>query len=177
MQFSKIITLAALLGMAEAIKIKDNSDPLGRNVDRTTWQDMKISGYNGADEDEIMDNIFGRYSKEGRTTSGHKTGQKLLMKDDAKLAAGTILEAAHKLAPKDVPGYLDANFEKAWNYFDQNHEGWIRYEETHTFQRHLQGALNKFTGAPGSIGDLSSGGSAYPLPYPPNAEKVPVGSV
>ena len=44
-----------------------------------------------------MDSVFSHYSKEGRTPSGHKTGQKLLMKDDAKLAAGTILEAAHKL--------------------------------------------------------------------------------
>ena len=94
---------------------------------------MHISGYHGADEDEIMDNIFSRFSKEGRTPSGHKTGQKLLMKDEAKLAAGTVLEAAHKLKPAEVPGWLDANFEKAWDHFDQNHEGWIRYEETHTF--------------------------------------------
>ena len=133
---------------------------------------MKISGYNGADEDEIMDNVFSRFSKEARTPSGHKTGQKLLMKDDAKLAAGTILEAAHKLKPKDVPGYLDANFESAWNFFDQNHEGWIRYEETHTFQRHLQGKLNKFSGAPGSIGDLSSGGPAHVLASGMDAVKV-----
>ena len=55
------------------------------------------------------------------------------MKDDAKLAAGTVLEAAHKLKPEEVPGFLDAHFENTWNHFDQNHEGWIRYEETHTF--------------------------------------------
>ena len=36
------------------------------------------------------------------------------MKDDAKLAAGTALEASHKLNPREVPGYLDANFENAW---------------------------------------------------------------
>ena len=100
---------------------------------------MHISGYNGADEDEIMDNIFSRFSKEGRTTSGHKTGQKLLMKDDAKIASGMILEAAHKLTPVQVPGYLDQHFEDSWDHFDQNHEGWIRYEETHTYQRYLQG--------------------------------------
>ena len=55
------------------------------------------------------------------------------MKDEAKIAAGTILEAAHKLKPAEVPGWLDANFEKSWDHFDQNHEGWIRYEETNTF--------------------------------------------
>ena len=138
---------------------------------------MAPSGYNGADEDEILDNIYSRFSKEGRTPSGHKTGQKLLMKDDAKMAGGMALEASHKLTPKDVPSYLDANFETAWNHFDQNHEGWVRYEETHTFQRFLNGNLNKFAAAPGSIGDLNSGGTNYVLPYPADSEAVPVGSV
>ena len=40
------------------------------------------------------------------------------MKDDAKIAAGTILEAAHKLKPEDVPSYLDQNFDNAWDHFD-----------------------------------------------------------
>ena len=87
---------------------------------------MHISGFNGADEDEIMDNIYSRYSKEGLTSSGHQTGYKLLMKDDAKIAAGTVLEAAHFLPPSVVPSWLDANFEGAWEHYDQNHEGWIR---------------------------------------------------
>ena len=39
------------------------------------------------------------------------------------------------------------------------------------------GSLNKFAMAPGSIGDLSSGGVAYPLPYPAGSEAVPVGAV
>ena len=135
----------ALLGLVGAVKINkgyDASDPLGKNEAKDQHGEMHLSGYNGADEDEIMDNVFARYSKEGRTPSGHKTGQKLLMKDEAKLAAGTILEAAHKLKPAEVPGWLDTNFEKAWSHFDQNHEGWIRYEETHTFQRYLMGSLN-----------------------------------
>ena len=80
----KFITLAALAG---AIKLRDDSDPMGRNVDTWLHTDQYISGYNGADEDEIMDNIFSKFSKEGLTPSGHKTGQKLLMKDEAKLAA------------------------------------------------------------------------------------------
>ena len=138
---------------------------------------MHISGYNGADEDEIMDNVFSRDAREGLTPAGHKTGQQLLMKDDAKLAAGTILEAAHKLSPAAVPAYLDANFDPSWGHFDQNHEGWIRYEETHTFQRHLMGQLNTFAGARGSITDLSSGGPKYPLTYALGSDAVPVSHV
>ena len=65
-------TYLALLGVAMAIK--DDSDKDGKNVGTDTWKDMHISGYNGADEDEIMDNIFSRFSREGQTPSGHKTG-------------------------------------------------------------------------------------------------------
>ncbi len=70
-------TILALLGLTGAINLKrgyDNSDPLGRNVAPNQHGEMHLSGYNGADEDEIMDNVFSRYSKEGRTPSGHKTG-------------------------------------------------------------------------------------------------------
>ena len=123
----KFIAMAVL---AAAVRLEDDSDPQGRNVDTWTHQDQYLSGYNGADEDEIMDNIFSKFSKEGITPSGHKTGQKLLMKDEAKLAAGMILESAHKLEPAQVPAFLDERFEDAWNHYDQNHEGWIRYEET-----------------------------------------------
>ena len=37
--YSKIIALAAILGNVSAVQIRamDNSDPLGRNVDKTTW--------------------------------------------------------------------------------------------------------------------------------------------
>ena len=108
----------------------------------------------------------------------------MLMKDNAKLAAGTILEAAHKLTPAEVPAFLAANFESSWGHYDQNHEGWIRYEETHTFQRHLMASLNKFKDAPGSIMDLASGGATYKLqsktinePYGNDQETTPVGAV
>jgi hypothetical protein len=177
MQISKIIAITALLGYSSAIRLADDSDANGKNFDGAqTYADMTLSGHNGADEDEIMDNIYSRFSKEGRTPSGHKTGQKLLMKDDGKIAAGMTLEAAHKLTPAEVPAYLESNFETAWNHFDQNHEGWIRYEETHVFQRFLNGNLNKLALAPGSIGDLSSGGDKY-VTLPAGHDATPVGSV
>jgi len=52
---------------------------------------------------------------------------------------------------------MKANFEKAWNRFDINADGFIRAEETHTFMRSLMGKLNKFALAPGSLSDI--GGS------------------
>ena len=37
MNLTKIIALGALLGFTEGIRLHDDSDPLGRNVDGTVW--------------------------------------------------------------------------------------------------------------------------------------------
>merc|ERR1712178_308947 len=135
MKFINLFVIAALFTVTEvsAIKIKD---------------------FNGADEDEIMDKVFSKYSIEGKDHTGVKNGQKILMKSTAPKAAGVILEATHKLKGAQVPGYMKANFEKAWNRFDINADGFIRAEETHTFMRSLMGKLNKFALAPGSLSDI-----------------------
>ena len=131
---------------------------------------MHLSGYNGADEDEIMDKVFSKYSVEGRDHNDVKNGSKILMKTTAPKAAGVSLEATHKLKGSQVPGYLKANFEKAWSRFDINADGFIRAEETHTFMRSLMGKLNKFALAPGSLSDIggaaTSFAAAVPAPAP-----------
>ena len=128
-----------------------------------TKADFRVSGYNGADEDEIMDKVIKEYSVNARDSTNNKTGQKMLSKEKARRAAEVILEATHKLKENDVEPWVQKNFENSWNHFDQNHEGYLRYEETHTFMRHLMGHLNKFSVAPGSITDITSGGKAYKL--------------
>jgi len=95
----------------------------------------------------------------------------LLSKKKARRSAEVILEGTHKLN-KDVPEWLAKNFNKAWKHYDQNDEGWLRYEECHTFMRYLMGPLNKLTMAPGSIADLETGGKKYKLN--PKAEKTAV---
>ena len=37
--------------------------------------------------------------------------------------------------------------------------------------------MNKFAAAPGSLGDLTSGGANYPLPFPAGSEATAVGAV
>lgn len=148
MHFSKILVVAALFGLAtydnqvNAIKISS---------------EISLEDFNGADEDEIMDKVFSKYSTEGKDHNGVKNGVKILMKSTAPKACGVILEATHKLAGKQVPGYMKANFEKAWEKFDINQDGFIKAEETHTFMRSLMGKLNKFALAPGSLSDIGTG--------------------
>lgn len=101
----------------------------------------------------------------------------MLSKKQGRRAAEVLLEACHKLKRAEVPSFVQKNFEDVWQHYDQNNEGWLRYEETFQFVRHLFGQLNKFAGAPGSISDVESGGSAYPLVYPLDAERTKVGKV
>lgn len=99
----------------------------------------------------------------------------MLNKQNARRAGEVALEATHKLPYDKVPNWINLHFEDAWNHFDQNHEGWIRYEECHTFLRYLFGTLNKFNVAPGSIADVTSGGLQYHLD--PIVHNTPVGEV
>ena len=138
----KYFVIVALLGLASEIGAT------------SVHQHSALKDFNGADEDEIMDKVFSKYSVEGTDHNGVKNGVKILMKQTAPKAAGVILEATHKLKGAQVPGYMKAQFEKAWEKFDINGDGFIKAEETHTFMRSLMGKLNKFALAPGSISDI-----------------------
>lgn len=124
---------------------------------------MKISGYNGADEDDIMEKVIKKLAVVGRDSTNNKTGQLFLSKDKARRAGEIILEATHKLTQQDVPAWMDKHFDESWEHYDQNKEGYLRYEETHTFMRFLMNNTSKFVGAPGSITDMTTGGSAYKI--------------
>ena len=134
----KLVAIAALLGAF------------------TTTEAIKIQDFNGADEDEVMDKVFSKYSTGGKDSNDVDDGSKILLKTTAPKAAGVILEATHKLKGSQVPGYIKANFEKAWEKFDINADGFIKAEETHTFMRSLMGKLNKFALAPGSLSDIGN---------------------
>jgi len=125
---------------------------------------MAIQDFNGADEDEIMDKVFTKYSTEGKDHNGVSNGIRILMKKNGPKAASVILEATHKLKSTQVPGYIKANFDKAWENFDINGDGFIKAEETHTFMRSLMGKLNKFALAPGSLSDIGAAGASVSKP-------------
>ena len=168
MQFAKTLVIAALFGLATMEMNEVNALQLSSSI--------QINDFNGADEDEIMDKVFSKYSTEGKDHNGVKNGVKILMKSTAPKAAGVILEATHKLKGNQVPGYMKANFEKAWEKFDINGDGFIKAEETHTFMRSLMGKLNKFALAPGSLSDIgaATGGASKAAAAPVVEKKVVV---
>ena len=163
MQFAKTFVIAALFGLATMEMNEVNALQLSSTI--------RIQDFNGADEDEIMDKVFSKYSVEGKDHNGVKNGVKILMKSTAPKAAGVILEATHKLKGNQVPGYMKANFEKAWEKFDINGDGFIKAEETHTFMRSLMGKLNKFALAPGSLSDIGAATGGASKAAAPAVEK------
>jgi hypothetical protein len=130
---------------------------------RPTAESVKISGFNGADEDDIMDKVIKKLAVVGRDSTNNKTGQLFLSKEKTRRAGEIILEATHKVKQEDVPQWMDKYFEDTWTHYDQNKEGFLRYEESHTFMRYLMNNKNKFVGAPGSITDMTTGGAAYKI--------------
>lgn len=60
MKFTQFIVFAALFGLAA---IGDNQVAA-----------IRIKDFNGADEDEIMDKVFSKYSVEGKDHNGVKNG-------------------------------------------------------------------------------------------------------
>ena len=103
MQYSKLFILAALLGYSSF------SDSTQVSAIRLS-EGVMNKDFNGADEDEIMEKVFTKYSVEGKDHNGVKNGQRILMKSTAPKAAGVILEATHKLKGTQVPGYMKANY-------------------------------------------------------------------
>ena len=167
MKVVKTIVIAALLGAV----FVDNQ----QQVQAVKLQEgINMMDFNGADEDEIMDKVFSKYSTEGKDHNGIRNGIKILMKSTAPKACGVILEATHKLKGTQVPGYIKANFDKVWENFDINSDGFIKAEETHTFMRSLMGKLNKFALAPGSLSDIGGGPAQVAASEPQNlAEETP----
>lgn len=79
-----------------------------------------LSGYNGADEDEIMDKVINEYAETTKDSYGNKLSQKVLSKKNARRAGEVALEATHKLTAEKVPNWINSHFDSTWNHFDQN---------------------------------------------------------
>ena len=85
MRFSALLAVACLFASADAVSLvkKDKPPP--------TAADTPTSGYYGADEDDVMNNIFNHYAVSVTNAAGSATGQKVLYKDGAQKAAAEIL--------------------------------------------------------------------------------------
>ena len=153
MKFACVLALAALLIVepTSAVSLdrkKKKEEPL------PTAADTPASGYYGADEDDVMNNIFNHYAVEVTNAAGQKTGQKVLYKDGAQKACAEILLVTKQVNEAKMEAYMAEFFPRTWAKFDINNAGEIDITESHTFMRSLLGRLNQFVLAPGSLTDI-----------------------
>merc|ERR1711998_408848 len=141
MRFAVIV---ALLGLASAMR----EDP-------PTAADTPSSGYFGADEDDVMNNIFNHYAVEVTNAAGQKTGKKVLYKDGCQKACAEIMLGTKQLSEAKMESYMGEFYPRTWAKFDLNDSGEIDITESHTFMRSLLGRLNQFVLAPGSLTDIA----------------------
>merc|ERR1712070_74312 len=147
MKYSSLLVAAALcIASTEAVKIQGPPP---------TAADTPSSGYYGADEDDVMNNIFNHYPVPVTNAAGQATGQHVLYRDGAQKACAEILLVTKQVSEAKMEAYMAEFFPRTWAKFDMNNAGEIDITESHTFFRSLMGRLNQFVLAPGSLTDIS----------------------
>merc|ERR1712010_360899 len=120
-----------------------------------TAADTPSSGYFGANEDDVMNNIFNHYAVEVTNAAGQKTGKKVLYKDGCQKACAEIMLVTKQLSEAKMESYMGEFYPRTWAKFDLNDSGEIDITGSHTFMRSLLGRLNQFVLAPGSLTDIA----------------------
>ena len=147
----KFSTLIALVGAASAIKFAPPSlGPYASGVDHLSNECY------GADEDDIMYDVFERYRVEERNPVGAGTGIWKLPKASGPEWAADVVRRFHAMDDSKVDAYVAANFDNFWRKYDNNGTGEIYETEGETFLRALLGPNNRFRLAPGALSDMDS---------------------
>merc|ERR1711966_42037 len=150
MKFASLIAIAALCSVSAVDVDRKKATP----PPPPTAADTPTSGYYGADEDDVMNNIFGHYAVPVTNAAGSSTGQKVLYKDGAQKACAEVLLVTKQVSEAKMESYMSEFFPRTWAKFDINNSGEIDITESHPFMRSLLGRLNQFVLAPGSLTDI-----------------------
>lgn len=157
MKYTGILAIAALVAGTSAVEIRQKSSfappALGPYASDT---DHLSSECYGADEDDIMYDVFERYRVEERNPLGAGTGIWKLPKASGPQWAADIIRRFHVMDDDKVNAYVAANFDNFWKKYDNNGTGEIYESEGETFMRALLGPNNRFRLAPGAISDMDS---------------------
>merc|ERR1719183_2690323 len=151
MKFATFIAIAALCSVSAINADRKKATP----PPPPTAADTPTSGYYGADEDDVMNNIFGHYAVPVTNAAGQSTGQKVLYKDGAQKACAEILLVTKQVSEAKMESYMAEFFPRTWAKFDMNNSGEIDITESHTFMRSLMGRLIQFAHAPGAPTHIS----------------------
>ena len=155
------IAIAALLSGSSAMTMKSSLAlnagfaPVSPGPYASDTDHLSSECY-GADEDDIMYDIFERYRVEEKNPNGAGTGVYKLPKASGPQWASDAVRRFHVMDNDKVDAYVAANFDNFWNKYDNNGTGEIYETEGETFLRALLGPNNRFRLAPGALSDMDT---------------------
>ena len=97
--------------------------------------------HNTAEDEDYMKSVFDQYSQAGKDKRGKPNGMDVLRKDKAFEAAQDIIMKWNNLPEPNARKYLEDKFDKNWEKFDVNHQGFIDETEAFQFTRQLMGTF------------------------------------
>jgi hypothetical protein len=151
----KTIALALLAVGTSAIVQKSSFAPPALGPYASDIDHLSTECY-GADEDDLMYDVFERYRVEEKNPDGHGTGIWKLPKYSSPQWAHDVIHRFHIMDDDKVDPYVAANIENFWKKYDNNGTGEIYESEGETFMRALMGPNNRFRLAPGALSDMNS---------------------
>jgi hypothetical protein len=157
MKYTGIVAIAFLVAGTSAAEIKQKTSwappALGPYASDT---DHLSSECYGADEDDIIYDVFERYRVEEKNPMGAGTGIWKLPKASGPQWASDAIRRTHVMDDDKVNAYVAANFDNFWKKYDNNGTGEIYESEGEVFLRALLGPNNRFRLAPGALSDMDS---------------------
>ena len=157
MKYTSLAVLAALFGASNAVKLSSGFAPPAPGPYASDTDHLSSECY-GADEDDIMYDVFERYRVEEKNPLGAGTGIWKMPKASGPQWAADIIRRFHVMKEDKIDEYVAANFDNFWKKYDNNGTGEIYESEAETFMRALLGPNNRFRLAPGALSDMDSAG-------------------
>merc|ERR1712010_305556 len=155
MKYTTLIAIAALLSGSEAHRLTTHFAPPAPGPYASDTDHLSSECY-GADEDDIMYDVFERYRVEEKNPLGAGTGIWKMPKASGPQWAADIVRRFHVMKEDKIDEYVAANFDDFWKKYDNNGTGEIYESEGETFMRALMGPNNRFRLAPGALSDMNS---------------------
>jgi hypothetical protein len=155
MKYTTLIAIAALLSGSEAHRLTTHFAPPAAGPYASDTDHLSTECY-GADEDDIMYDVFERYRVEEKNPFGAGTGIWKLPKNSGPQWSADIIRRFHVMSEDKIDEYVAANFDNFWKKYDNNGTGEIYESEGETFLRALLGPNNRFRLAEGALSDMDS---------------------
>merc|ERR1719460_952101 len=161
MKYTSLAVLAALFATSNVSAVKLVAEtsfaPPAPGPYASDTDHMSVECY-GADEDDLMYDVFERYRVEEKNPLGAGTGIWKLPKASGPQWAADVIRRFHVMTESKIDEYVAANFDNFWKKYDNNGTGEIYESEGETFMRALLGPNNRFRLAPGALSDMDSAG-------------------